>query len=636
MAGGRIAGITVEISADAAAFQKEIKGIDKNLNKTRSSLKDIDKLLKLNPTSTELLTQKQKQLKSAIEGTKNRLEVLKNEQKNVAKGSAEWDNLQREIIATEQDLKKLEKEYRQFGSVASQQVIAVGKQLQATGKKVEDVGKKLKGFSGAGAAVFTGLAGLGYKAVTTADELNELANKTGFSTEELQKFQYASDRVDTSLDTITGALTKMKKNMTGHSDTWETLGISVTNADGSMRGATSVFYDALEALSKVDNETERDQLAMDIFGKSADELSGIIDDGGAALKEYGQEAEDLGLILGQDVLDEMNEVNDQIDKSKAQVKAAALEIGAKVGKVLIPVIDKIAAGIEKVVGWLDKLSPETLKTVMTIAGIVAVAAPLLIVIGKVISGVGTAIVVIGKVMSVLAMVNPVVLLIVAAIAALVAAGIWLYKNWDTVKAKAVELWQNVVTTWNNLKESVVNTVTELKESIAEKWDALKTTVTDRVQALRDGIIQKFNDLKAKLKSIVDNIKRIFNFQWKVPQLKLPHLTITYEAADSAIAKFFGVNKIPHLSVEWYRKAMENPVLFTSPTVMATPNGYKGFGDNGAEIVMGLDKLRQMVGAGQNVTVNVVLQGDARGLFKVINQTNNTRTRATGYNALAMG
>lgn len=636
MAGGRIAGITVEISADAAAFQKEIKGIDKNLNKTRSSLKDIDKLLKLNPTSTELLTQKQKQLKSAIEGTKNRLEVLKNEQKNVAKGSAEWDNLQREIIATEQDLKKLEKEYRQFGSVASQQVIAVGKQLQATGKKVEDVGKKLKGFSGAGAAVFTGLAGLGYKAVTTADELNELANKTGFSTEELQKFQYASDRVDTSLDTITGALTKMKKNMTGHSDTWETLGISVTNADGSMRDATSVFYDALEALSKVDNETERDQLAMEIFGKSADELSGIIDDGGAALKEYGQEAEDLGLILGQDVLDEMNEVNDQIDKSKAQVRAAALEIGAKVGKVLIPVIDKIAAGIEKVVGWLDKLSPETLKTVMTIAGIVAVAAPLLIVIGKVISGVGTAVVVIGKVMSVLAMVNPVVLLIVAAIAALVAAGIWLYKNWDTVKAKAVELWQNVVTTWNNLKTSVVNTVTELKESIAEKWDALKTTVTDRVQALRDGIIQKFNDLKAKLKSIVDNIKRLFNFQWKVPQLKLPHLTITYEEADSAIAKFFGVNRIPHLSVEWYRKAMENPVLFTSPTVMATPNGYKGFGDNGAEIVMGLDKLRQMVGAGQNVTVNVVLQGDARGLFKVINQTNNARTRATGYNALAMG
>lgn len=98
----RIAGITIDIDADASKFQSQIKNIDKELKGTKSTLKDVDKLLKLDPSNTELLRQKQKALKEAIAQTKDRLQALKDEQKNLKEGTPEWDALQREIVATEQ------------------------------------------------------------------------------------------------------------------------------------------------------------------------------------------------------------------------------------------------------------------------------------------------------------------------------------------------------------------------------------------------------------------------------------------------------------------------------------------------------------------------------------------------------
>lgn len=142
MASKRIRGITIEIGGDTTKLQTALKEVDAQLRTTRGNLKDIDKLLKFNPGNTELLTQKQRNLQTEIKSTSARLEELKKAQ-YAAMTPEQYDALQREIIETETKLKGLKKEYKEFGSVAKQQIKAVAEKMQEVGKKISSVGDTL-------------------------------------------------------------------------------------------------------------------------------------------------------------------------------------------------------------------------------------------------------------------------------------------------------------------------------------------------------------------------------------------------------------------------------------------------------------------------------------------------------------
>ena len=475
MASDKIRGIAIEISGDTSKLVKSLKDVDSSVKSTQKQLKDVDRLLKLDPKNTELLTQKQKLLAKSVGDTNKKLEELKRIQsqmdaQGVDKNSAQYQALQREIIATDQNLQKLEQETKNFGSVGVQQVAAVGKSLQDLGGKIEGAGQKMKGISAAAAGVEAAMVGIGMKAITTADDLNTMAAQTGLSTAEIQKFQYASDRIDVPLETMTGALAKMKKNMTGQPELWRALGVSVTEwTGGPMRNAKDVFYDAIEAMSKIENETLRDQVAMQLFGKSADELAGIIDDGGAALQAYGAEAEQMGLILSDEVLGSLNETNDQIDKAKAQLQAGLLQLGATVAQVLAPVIEKIAGFVQKVVEWMQRLTPEQARLIMVIAGIVAVVGPLLIIIGKVISSIGSILAFVPMIVSGISTIgtalsglfaflaaNPLVLAITAAVVAVTLLVVTIVRNIDVIKEALARLGQWVGSFFQSIGQAIMN------------------------------------------------------------------------------------------------------------------------------------------------------------------------------------
>lgn len=227
------------------------------------------------------------------------------------------------------DAKDSEKEHSKLKTTLENVAKVAGKTLKVA---AETAGVALAAMGAAAAeaakAGFDAAKGAG----TYADDLLTLASTTGLTTEELQKYGYASNFVDTSLDTITGSMTKLEKSMGSGSDAFDKLGVSTTNADGSMRDAQDVFWDCIDALGGVANETERDQLAMELMGKGAKELNPLIEAGSEAFKAYGEEASSMGTVFSDENLTKMG----SFDDSMQRMNAAATGLGNAIGLTLIP------------------------------------------------------------------------------------------------------------------------------------------------------------------------------------------------------------------------------------------------------------------------------------------------------------
>lgn len=181
-----------------------------------------------------------------------------------------------------------------------------------------------------------------------ADEINTLSKVTGMSTERLQEYTYAADLLDVSVDTISGSLSRLTKNMdsaksgTGEAaDAFAALGIDVVDANGNLRDSNAVFDEAIEALGQIENETERDAAAMAIFGRSARELNPMIKAGSKALKGLRKEAHKVGAVLDSDTLDALNNVQDGFDRLKGAWGSLKKQLGAKIGERILPDLEKL-------------------------------------------------------------------------------------------------------------------------------------------------------------------------------------------------------------------------------------------------------------------------------------------------------
>ena len=361
----------IKFTADTAEFNEQIAQANSAMTGLRAEMKLNDAQFKNTGDSAEYLKQKQQLLQSELEANEQKQQALngkleaaksiygENSQEaqkwatKLTNAKTEQAKLEGAIAETNAELNgfnsaadSAESEMNQLGNAAkgagdNVDTVNVSFGSLVKGKLVDMAGDAIMGLGSKAVDAGKKLIQLGVDAASYADNILTASRVTGMSTDELQEYQYASKLIDTSLDTVTGSMKKNLKSMMqaqkGSEDytaAYEKLGVSVTDTNGNLRNSEDVFWDCIDALGGVSDETERDAIAMQIFGKSANELNPLIIKGSDGFKQLAQQAQDAGAVLSGDTLDSLGGVDDSIQYLKQNSEAFGRAIGTKVAPMI--------------------------------------------------------------------------------------------------------------------------------------------------------------------------------------------------------------------------------------------------------------------------------------------------------------
>lgn len=712
----RIAGITIEIDGNTTKLQQAISDVNKTLKQCDSNIRDIEKGLKLDPGNLTLWQQKQEAINTALDAAREKLQTLKDAQSQYAEGSEEWNNLQTEIGLTEaaitnyeskadeaaQMTAELSGEVGDAGSSADDASGGMSELGDATKDAGDNASNSQQGWSvlkqviadlatSAIHAAIDGLKKLGAamkdsvtESAAFADEVNTLAKQTHLSTDTIQELYYATDLMDVPVETVSKSLTKLTNTMADAADgnesateKFEALGISVTNADGSMRSAEDVFMDAVDALGGIENEAERDAAAYDLFGRSAKELNPLIDMGSEGFAELKQEAHDVGAVMDGEALDSLNGVSDAMERMDqasmvvqrnfAVALAPAIEavgtaltdmaadadwqdlfsdLGASIQEILpdlvsmaktilpavINVLRQIMPTISQIISYLpalqplidailmviQRLTPMIMKLVSQILPplidiiiailpilepILDILEPLLEILGPILSTVLSALSIALK-----ALVQIIVGTTQPAIEGLRKVSEKVSPVFESMSATLQNVQHTMGDAWTAISNAATTVTNSVKNAVTNAWNAIKNTTTTVWNGIKSAIIDPIKNAVSTVTSSIDSIKSKFNnLTLKLPNIKLPHFRVTGTWQ-------WNPPKVPSFGVSWYAKAMENGMIFNTPTAFGWDNGKQMVaGEAGAEALIGVRSLRDMiVGAIQSQPtmgdVNIVVYG----------------------------
>lgn len=655
--GGTIKGITVEIGGDTTKLGTALKGVNASTKSLQNELRGVNTLLKMDPGNVTLLQQKQDLLNKSIGETKDKLNTLKETQSQVQeqfdKGEIteeQYRDFQREIVATEERLKSLEKEAKNFGSVHSQQIAAAGEKMIDYGDKITDAGKKMSKVSGV-------IVGVGAAAVKTTadfdgamsnvqaisgatgdeftklrDKAIEMGSKTKFSASEsadaltymamagwkseemlvgIEGIMNAAAATGTDLamtsDIITDALTAFGMGANESSRMADVLAKTSNSANTNIEMLGETFQYAAPVCGTLGISLEDCAVAAGLMGNSgikASQAGTAIRKGllnlasptksvAAAMEQYNiklienedgsinlmktmqnmrtqlgglSEAEQtaaISAIAGKNAVsgwaaivnasekdfntltaaiadskDAAKEAADiQLDNLKGQItilKSTLEGIAIQIGDILMPTIRAI---VEKIQDWTTKFSAldeGTKKIIVVIASIIAAIGPMLLIVGKVVSSIGSILTYAPKIVSAVKSVMGVVsklggflaahpaVAIIAAIAAVIAIVISLYKNCEPFREFVDNLWEKIKAFFKDVGEwfkSVGEWFKGLWESISEFFEKVKLFFTETIP---NTVSEFWNKVKIfftetipnAVNAFIEKIKTFFTENWK--------------------------------------------------------------------------------------------------------------------------
>ena len=469
----------------------------------------------------------------------------------VAKLSLDKTNFDNGIKGAQSSASGLGKSFNgPLGNISSK-FTALGTTLGTVGQKVGSFAKSFAPASAGAGALIAATGALAMKAASAGDRIDKMSQKVGLSRKSFQEMDFVMSQsganiesLQTGMKTLTKQISSASTGTKSSAEAFKKLGVSVTESDGSLRNQEDVMWDTIKALQGMDNQTEKARLASQLFGRAGTELLPLLNQEAGSLDEMRRKANDLGLVMSDDAVDASVKFTDTMDQLKRALAAA----GARIGTALIPYIQKFADYVIKnipkiqnvIKGVADKiasLSPTVLKVIGVVMLAITAIAPVAGVIASIVTVVGGLATAIGFLLTPMG-------LIVVAIGAAVAAGVLIYKNWDTIKAKAIELWNNLQTsfsqigtaikqawnaaktatinTWNNIKSAVMNVVNAVRAFVNGGFNAIKTAITNAwktVQrltstvwnAIKSAVSSAINSARSTVNTVVSKIKSLMSF-----------------------------------------------------------------------------------------------------------------------------
>lgn len=725
MAGNRIAGITIEIDGDSTPLQKALKGIDSSLSMVQKDLKDVNRELKFNPDSLGLWEQKQRLVNDAMQATRERLSTLQEAYAQLGARMAETDPNSEEYAQLAEEMNRLgteialtESQLETYGQQSEEAAANVDRLSDATSdaeggaeglgdaadstagdmgelaSETEEAGSAAENASNSGwtvakqiladlaekgiqAAVdgLKKLAGAMKDSVTDsaafADEILTLSAQTHLSTDTLQEFYYATELMDVPVETVSKSLTKLTNTMAdadagsaSASETFEKLGINIYDTDGSMRSAESVFYEMIDAMGQVANETERDAMAYDLFGRSAKELNPLIEMGSEGLADLQAEAHAAGAVMDGDMLGSLGAVDDAMQRMDQAVQVVQRNFAVALAPAISAVGEELAS-LSADAGWQDLFSelgeavaeiiPDLLSMARTILpAIISVLRQIMPTITQIISFLPQLQPIIDAILMVIQRLTPILMrltsqllpplidIIVATLpilepildildplleilgpllsVVLSALSIALKALVQIISGSV----QPVIIGLQKAAEKLAPIFSDMsaklqnvQHTMGNAWTAIQNACVTAVNAMKNTVSNVWNGIKNTTTSIWNGIKTaimtpinaaVSGVQTAISKIKgffsgLSLKLPSIKLPHFSISGSFSLNppKVPSISVRWYADAMKDGMILTNPTIFGAMNGrLLGAGEAGPEAIVGTRSLYNMI---QNAVAN---------------------------------